>query len=338
MWFYFLIFLLIAFFCYHDVKQKDFVVWFWVILLILIAGFCGNISRDHQYYIIGYENVLKGRYVGELSFKIIVKIVNNLFHNSLFLFVIYAILGVSIKFIALKRLTDFWFFSILIYFSYYFFLHEMTQIRAGVASAFILLSIPSIFERNIRWFFLWASLAFFFHFSALVLIPLYFINRDRVQIGYYFLIPLGYLLYFTNSNIASLVHLINIDIVNLKFALYKSSIGAQRINIFNVLMLARYSLCVILLWKWKLLAEKNQYSVIFIKFYVLSCFIFIAFADIPVIAFRVSELLGIVEIVLIPLIIYLFSIRIYGKLFVGLISFMFLCLVLLYEKLVLAYF
>jgi hypothetical protein len=251
---------------------------------------------------------------------------------------VYASLGVLLKAIAIRKLTEFWFFSILIYFSFYFFLHEMTQLRAGVASALILLSIPAIYDRKVWQFIVIAGFAFFFHFSAIALLPLYFLNRNKIQIWYYFLIPVGYILYFTNSNIASLVHLINIDIVNLKFSLYKQNFGAQRINIFNILMISRYIFSFLLLWKWKLLQEKNSYSVLLIEIYIISCFIFIALADIPVIAFRVSELLSIVEIILIPTLINIFTRPLYGKLLVGVIGFMFLCFILFYEKLVIGYF
>jgi hypothetical protein len=338
MWFYFLVFSLISFFCYTNIKQKEVIFWFLVALLICVAGFSGNVSRDHAYYLLGYKNVLNGKYVGEYSFKLIVLLVNKLFHNSLYLFLIYAILGVTLKAIAIKRLTKFWFFSLLIYFSFYFFLHEMTQLRAGVASAIILLSIPAIYNRKIWQFLLIAFLAFFFHFSALALFPLYFLSRNKIQIWFYLLIPIGYLLYFTNANLVSLVHIINIDIVNLKFALYKQNFGTQRINIFNLLMIARYIFCALLLWKWKLLQEKNNYSVLLIKIYIISCFIFIALADIPIIAFRVSELLAIVEIVLIPLLIQLFTIRLHGKILVVAIGFLFLCFILFYDKIVISLF
>lgn len=338
MWFYFIIFLFLSFFCYINIKQKNTILWFLAFLLIIIAGFCGSISKDHDSYINGYNLITSGKLSNPLSFFIIAEVVNKIFHNSIFLFLLYAVLGVSLKIIAIKRLTEFWFFSILIYFSYYFFLHELTQLKAGVSAAFILLSIPSIYERKIKSFLIYAGLAIFFHFSAIVVLPLYFIKNDKMPIWYFFLIPIGYILFFTHANTSSLISLIDIDVIRLKYATYKSLNSLHKINVFNVLMLSRYVFCALLLWKWKFLSEKNIYSVILIKFYILSCFVFISFADIQGVAFRLSELLAIVEIILIPYIIYLVDIRLLGKLIVGFIGFLFLCLVLLYTKLVSGYF
>jgi len=338
MWFYFIIFLFLSFFCYINIKQKNTILWFLAFLLIIIAGFCGSISKDHDSYINGYNLITSGKLSNPLSLFIIAEVVNKIFHNSIFLFLLYAVLGVSLKILAIKRLSEFWFFSILIYFSYYFFLHELTQLKAGVAAAFILLSIPSIYEKKLKLFLIYAGSAIFFHISALVLLPLYYFKKDKIPIWYFFLIPIGYILFFTHANTSSLINLIDIDVIRTKYALYKSLNTVDKINIFNILMLFRYVFCGLLLWKWKFLREKNVYSVILIKFYILSCFIFISFADIPGIAFRLSELLAIVEIILIPYIIYLFDIRLLGKLIVGLIGFLFLCLVLLYTKLVTSYF
>ncbi len=341
MWVYFIVFFFICFFCFVNIKseQKGIVLWLIVLLLIAMAGFSGNISRDHESYITSYYQVIHGKLkIIDISYRIICLLVDKLFHKPVFLFLIYAVLGVTLKAIAIKRLSEFWFFSILIYFSFYFFLHEMTQIRAGVASAFLLMSIPSIYERNLKKFLLFAGAAAIFHFSALVLLPFYYLKRDKIHSWYFFLIPCGYLLYFAHVNLSSLVQLINIDIVNLRYGLYTQNIEKQRINVFNVLMISRYILCGILLWKWKLLKEKNPYSVILIKLYIFAGFIFVAFADIPGVAFRVSELLEIVEIILIPFIIYITNIHLIGKLTVGLIGFLFLISLLFHDKLVTGYF
>lgn len=338
MFFYFIVFFLIVFFCYIDIKQKSIIIFALSILLTFIAGLSGPVSADHNSYIALYNEVINGKYRNEISFIVISKFVNLLFHNPLFLFLIYAILGVNLKVIAIKKISHFCFFSILIYFSYYFFLHDMTQIRVGVSSAFFLLSIPSIYERNFKRFIVLIGAAILFHYSALILLPMYFIKRDKIHIWWFFLIPIGYLLYFSNINISSLIQFINIDVISYKYNQYKSLSSIHKINIFNSLMLFRYCFIGLLLWKWKLLREKNVYAVILIKFYILSCFIFISLADLPAIAFRLSELLAIVEIMLIPFIIYLFNIELLGKIFVTIIGFLFLCLVLLYQKLVMGYF
>ena len=94
----------------------------------------------------------------------------------IYLFLLFAILGVSFKLIAIKQLTELWFLSLILYLSNFFILHEMTQIRAGVASAFLLLCVKPIYDRDLKRFLLFAVLGFLFHYSAIVILPLWFLG------------------------------------------------------------------------------------------------------------------------------------------------------------------
>jgi hypothetical protein len=338
MWVYIVLFLLISLFCYLKVRQENAIRWGLITVLILIAGFGSSISVDYKGYLLLYNEVLNGIYRVELTYILISFLSSYVFHSPIFIFLLYAFLGVTLKAMAIKKLTNFWFFSILIYFSYYYFLHEMTQIRVGVAAALVLYSIPDIYEKRLKSFFLLVGIAILFHYSAIVAIPLYFLKKDKIHLAFYFLVPIAYTFYFFDINIVSLINFINIDIINFKFQFYLNRTNTDRINVFNFLFLIRYLFCSILLWKRNLLYENNHFSVILIKIYILSLFSFVALSDIPAFAFRISQLLGIVEIVLIPLIIYIIHPKIIGKIIVGLIGILFLYLTLFYEKLVPGYF
>ena len=50
----------------------------------------------------------------------------------------------------------------------------------------------------------------------------------------------------------------------------------------------------------------NQISLIVIKIYAASVFAFIVLSDLPVLAGRISQLLGVTEVVAVPFIIYIF--------------------------------
>lgn len=125
-----------------------------VICLVCVAGFrSGSTLPDYATYAGYYSNVVAGQlsYFIEISFVLLAKLSNIILaDNSIVLFVIYAIIGVSLKTYAIKKLTPLFFLSLLIYISNYFILHEMIQIRAGVATAFILLSIVPLYDRSIK--------------------------------------------------------------------------------------------------------------------------------------------------------------------------------------------
>lgn len=335
---YFLIFFLLVFsVLLENDKTRLFLYIGTGITLFLIAAFRDSEAfKDYTGYIEYYDSVLNTSFSNvEPSFILITHIVDNLFADHFYLFVIYAFLGIFLKFYAINKLTKLRLLSVLIYFSGYFFLFEMTQIRAGIAGALLLLCIKPIKEKKAAKFFLFATLAFFFHYSAIIIFPLYFLDPNKLNQRIYFaLIPLAYILYFLKLDFLSFMDSVPIDLIRIKYMSYHSYANEDnKINLFNFLFLSRCLLAFLFLWKWKLLAEKNDYSSIMIKIYVIGLFIFITFAGIPGISSRTSELLTIVEIVLIPLVIYLFKEKYLALMMVVAIGFIFLNFYLFYGEL-----
>lgn len=342
--FYFLIFFQIALFNLFKKKQIKFAFIYCGILLFFIAAFrSSTVDQDYRGYIEYYENVLNQSFLGvEPTFIFIAYIVDTLLNNILYLFMIYAFLGVFLKFYAISQLTPFWIFSALIYFSHYFLLHEMTQIRLGVASGLLLLSIKPIEERKFGRFMILTLLAVSFHFSAIACFLLYLLKGHKFNtILYLMLIPFAYLIYFSNFDFTSLTDSLTIPIylMQIKYDSYTYYATVDKtINLFNYVHLSRCLLACLLLWKWKLLAEKNSYSIIILKIYFLAIFIFIAFANTPAISSRISELMMVVEIILIPFLIYIFKQKNLATVMVMGIGFVFLSFALFYTKLLTGYF
>lgn len=104
-----------------------------------------------------------------------------------------------------------WFVPIIVYLSFIFQLHEMTQIRTGVMSGLFLLAIQPIAERKWVKALLLIGIGAFFHISALVLIPLVFLsNKDmslKSRMIWMAIVPISYVVYFVGSNL-----LVNIPI------------------------------------------------------------------------------------------------------------------------------
>lgn len=302
---YFLIFFLLAFFTLFKSEKNE--SWIFVItgiLLFLLAAFRNSeLDRDYLGYIEYYNAVINNSFSRiEPSFILISKMIDKLFDNNLLLFIIYAFLGVSLKFYAISKLTNLRLLSSLIYFSSFFLLFEMTQIRVGVATGLLLLSIVPIKERKLGLFLIIASLAFFFHYSAIVIFPLYFLKGDIINLKFYvILIPIAYLIYYLEVNLFFMTKIITIPLIQIKMDsyYYKASIN-NNINILNFVQLSRIVLAYLFLWKWQLITETNAFGIILIKIYVIALFIFVAFANVPTISSRVSEFLLIVEIILIP--------------------------------------
>ncbi len=346
MWFYYFIFFFIAgcYFVTIDTPFKKKVFWFLAILLICIAGFRGaGIDNDYSIYQLDY-NVFKTISFTQLepSFYIISYWIHASFNNILFLFLFYSILGVSLKFYAIKKLSHQYFLCVITYFSYFFLLHEMTQIRVGVASGIMMLSIPDIYNRNIKSFTLKNALAILFHYSASVFLFFYFIDTKKINVKVYVgLILSAYLLHFAHIRLINLLTFLPIETFVSKIDTYQKLASIKihsDIDIFNIVFLFRVVVCIILLLNINTLAAENKYAIILLKIYTASIFCFVALSDLPVLAGRVNQLLGVVEIIIFPFFAYLFKPKVFGVASVVLIALGMISIKLLYGQLVKGYF
>jgi hypothetical protein len=337
MWPFYFIFFAICFLAFVDTKPHKTTYLFLFGLLVVFAGFRGNIGNDYEMYIAIYNDTVGNKFLVEPSFLTIANIVNYLFDNVIYVFIIYAILGVGVTLLAIKKISEFQLFSILIYFSYFFLLHEMTQIRAGVATGFFLLSIPAIKNQKLIQFLVLIGIGTFFHYSLLIVLPFYFLGTKKINFWFYLLIPFAYILYYTHTSITSLVQFISYEHIATKFELYENTRGEQ-INVFNSILLLKIFIIGIFLWKHKYLQSTNEYSVLFIKLSILSTFFFVALADIPAFGFRISDIFGIIDCLMLPFLIYLFKNRLVGKLLVVFIALINISILLFYVKLFDPYF
>ena len=302
-----------------------------------MAGFRDStVDRDYHVYLFYWQ--LRQVNV-EISFVILKNFLKN-YLNLPFatLLITYAILGVTTKLIGIKRISPFFYLSCLVYFSHYYLLHELTQIRAGVATGFFLISLYYLYERNAKCFIFFILCAGFFHYSAFIALPLWFIRKDAKNIYIYtLLIPIGYILHFTGGDVFSSIPIPYIqDKAEVYQQLQDLSIGdADKINVFNYMFLSKIGILLILLLNAKKIYLHNKYIYLLLKIYAISLAAFPGLSAVPASAFRVQEFLGIVEIILVPMIVYLFRMRIIGYLVVIIIALGYLMLNLYYNKLIL---
>ncbi len=312
-------------------KIEKFLVFVIGISMILFAGFRED-SIDYIMYEIFYENYEEISV--EPAFKFISFVVTKLTSDSKYLFLIFAIFGVTLKLVGIRILSNFLLLSVVVYLSNFFLLHEMTQIRAGVASAFLLLTIKPIADRNFRKFIIFASLGFLFHYSAIIIIPLWFISR-KINVKLLFIsIFIGYIAYFLGLNFVRSIPIPGIQ-EKIEIYLKLQELDNEQINVFNYLYLLKILIFYILLFNYKKFAEHNRFFPILLNIYCLSLVSYTVFGQIPAFATRISEFFGVVEIILIPLLVYLFKPRILGIFMVVLLAIVFLLINLFYVELIL---
>lgn len=334
-----LIILLLAFSSFIVPKELlyQYILYFSLgLLFILVAGFRSEESvRDYANYVTYFyeQDFLQV----EPAFVLLSKGIHLLIGPyPICIFVLFAILGVCLKLVAIRQLSELWFLSLLIYGSNFFILHEMTQIRAGIASGLLLLCVKPIYDRNLKRFLLFSFLGFLFHYSAIVILPLWFLGTKSRKNFLLLSIPIAYLIYFSGIN---LITTIPIPVIQSKISIYQTlmELGNEEsilINVFSFFFLGKIMLFYFLLSKYELISFYNKYVPILMKIYCISLMSYLILAVMPPIATRINELFAIVEIVLLPLIYYAFKPIWFSKSIVLFIGICFLLINLFYVKLI----
>ena len=293
------------------------------LILVLFAGFREiGFDRDSFNYAMAIQSIdFSGfsnlDFLGkEPSFYLIAYAAHWLFGDAVRgTFVIYALLGVTLKMAGIYRLSRIPLLSVIFYVSSYYLLHEMTQIRIGVASAIFLLAIPDIANKNFKAYITKAIFAILFHYSAIIMLLLYPILNTKMRNWFYYMLPiLGLLFYFINRSVLEFV-ITNISILNFipSFLSYKLILNLDLIqkgmyteirifNLYYLSLMAIYYFCLVNMWRFK-----SDIDITLIKILGISLFTFFFLSFLPVFAFRISELLGIVIIILLASIVYIFK-------------------------------
>lgn len=312
------------------------------IILICFAGFRGvGVDRDIINYLnmFDYSESLSDFQTQEVMAKLIpisLKFVG-IYSFGLVLF-IFALLSVGLKIYAIKKYSYAPLASVLYFFSWLFLLQDFTQIRAAVAVGILLFAVQDIYQRNLFRFIFKVGLACLFHYSSLLIVPLYFVNREKINKKYY-LIMLGIFIVLGLQKSINIFTIIpGLSAVSNKLNTYMLFQGMTAINVLNINSLINVFLVFILVLNYEKIKQYSKYSVIFIKQSYFSCLSYLVLSAVPVLAFRVSELYAIANIITISYLCVVFKKTSYFLSFIIVLSLLLLSLNLFKQNLVGAYF
>ncbi|NWK43821.1 EpsG family protein [Ralstonia pickettii] len=227
-----------------------------------------------------------------------------------------AIAGVSAKLVGIRRCSQFFWLSVAVYISKYFALHEMAQVRAGIAAGIFLFSIPLLQRRAMFKYTLCILIASAFHQSALAYLLLYPIGK----ITYRKFTPLATLaaggLIFSILNVnGALLSLASTHFPKINTYLDLLSAGEySEIHIFNTEIVLKILIWSVLAANYNKLSRNYKYFDLLFRIWTLSLILYFSMISVPVFAFRVSELLDISTIILFPALIIAFPGKIIGSL------------------------
>lgn len=305
--------LLIFFEDYIPINHKKMIYWATCILLIILAG-TREIGFDPDSEI--YEKTFLNPYNTdildsvEFTFILIAQAFNSITSDVHSLFFVYALLGVTLKFVAFPRYTDSWLLLVFMYIAFYYELHETCQIRAGVLSGCMLLAMPCIADGK-RWqAFLWIVLGTCFHISGLILLPLLFLGNKPLSRTWKIVLALSVLLayIFAGLNIG-LEFASEIPYIGNKLTVYteiaeKGAVGYSKMDLFGPLHLLSVFAFYYLLFFADTLTEKSHYFPLMLKVLAVSLVSYAVFSFIPVLGDRMGSMYRVIITVLLPTTVY----------------------------------
>ena len=321
-------FIILSVFALMDTGEKksahtEYIYWGAVFVMFLLAALRPiGVDNDSSAYQNLFINGAQRENEVELSFEIIGKWVYNVWHEPRMLFVIYAFLSILIKSIPIKNVAkEECLLTLLVWICHFYLIQDLTQIRAAVAGSFFLIGVVFLLKGNRRIYVLSVLCASFFHYSAFILLLFSFLGNKELTIIWkrilFFLPLVGYMFYLIHFDpFVSLPIPYLQDKIDLYEAMRDSGMGGDEINVFSSLYLMKLIVFYFILWKYTFIVTRRPDVSLTMKIFAVSFFCYPFFAFLPVLSFRLSEMLGIIEILMIPTLIYAFKPKIYGRIVV----------------------
>lgn len=285
-----------------------------IILLAFLAGFRSpNVSKDYEEYkrIFDFIFELKSISVSDTIlplFEPIFSLIVNFFKSTfpinyaLAIMLFFAIFSVTLKLVSFNSLTTNPFLAILFYYCIYFFLHEMAQIRFGLASGIVFFGLTFFFSERKNIFILSVLIASLIHYSALSFLVIFLFQGKFNKYFFGIMLIAAVLLGFIQTPLTFLLNKIDLAFITPRVSNYIDIVEegrAQAINVFNTINLINIAICsFFIIYIPKKQIDTDKKLSIFLKCGILSIFLLSFFASIPSVAFRISEIFSIMFIFL----------------------------------------
>lgn len=287
-----------------------------VCLVILATVISSSYSRDSSTYVnmfnmyggSGWEHLSANMLQRETFFLLVSKLFYQFGISAVFLFLLYSALSLSVKlFLINTHSKDKW-LSLAFFVSYFFLLHDSTQIRFGIAIAFLYLGLHFLADnRKLLFLAIVIFSAIMFHVVSLVFVVMLFFFNSKSLWWLLGLVVVSIVLYPVNLNVF-LLGLVG-DAINYfdvqgtflnKLYSYLSKPSADIfLGMFSRSAMLVY-LCAIVIFQYR--DKFSTYEVLCYNAFILSIFFYILLKDSVDFQVRIRDLFGFSLVFLMPFI------------------------------------
>lgn len=275
----------------YSAKNTKIVNFLLISILALFTAFRLPAMADYEAYALFYY----GDEIGN-RFEPTAKFFRSISPNLYAFFFVYAFTSIGIKLSAIKEISDYKLLSIITYLSTSFALHDMIQIRASCAIAVFWIAIKYLQEKKFFKYILLIAIACAFHLSAAIFFILPFFSSQKIHKWFWIvLIFISYALAIVHFDLINIITklLPNDGYIFVTIMAHEDS----GINIYNINQLLRIFIFVYLCLFSSCLDKKY---IPLLKIFCLSIIALPLLSSLPVLGYRVSEMLGTVIVFLLP--------------------------------------
>lgn len=314
-WMLVLIFLVLALGLLYEgklIRKSEY--WYSVCFFLIITAVFkdGNIMPDYHVYKANYDSIVGNSFTRfiEPGYILISKI-SSIFGSNGFLVLLFIHIWINLKLLKPIILHDYknMPYIVLLYISNFYILFGLIQIRAAIALSLFYYSI--FFFREIpKKYITTILIATFFHYSALIFLPIIFLKKRIKTVSFLIFIPFGFLVsFYLIEIITHFMDLLPISNIQDKLITYTLESRAEKfkINLTGPFILSKLLLALILFSTRKKLNLGDPFLMILYRLYFLGVLTYFLLSPLPDIAVRISNYFFLSEIFLIPRLINAYS-------------------------------
>lgn len=155
------------------------------LFMVFFAGLRYNVGIDYVSYERLNQLINSGVYGDFSNTERGYYILNVIFSNYNYMLLFIAVTTISLKLLIIKKIArNNIIFCLFLYFSLFFVRYDMGLVTQGISMAFILLSYFYILNQNKYKFMIAVVAASFFHVSALIFLPLYWLAQKKISLKF----------------------------------------------------------------------------------------------------------------------------------------------------------
>ena len=318
----FLVFVVLLFWEFRQLnagKEPQYIRWIAIIVFLFFFGLRGYVYTDWAIYAplfeklptIGEGGLLKvlstdfseefltdvsmGKAGLELGFVYFAVFFKSIFNNYFAFVFTNTIIDLLLLNIFLKRYTKYYILSIILFMVFGGFILEFNLLRNIKALLLFLVSLKYLQEQRIIPYFLLNVIGIFFHSSALIFLPLYFIlNKQWPQWLIWSIFIVGNIIFLLHIKYLESITVTLADLMGgrmgVKARLYFVSDYYSQAYGLGLGYIERVATFLVIIFSQKKLKEQNAYNQIFINSFLLYFIIYFFFSEIMVAVERLSLL------------------------------------------------